>query len=95
MLLDSLEYVNLNTNATGVRMLEFVANDGVEDSLVATTTVNIVPNALPDSFDSTANGDEDDASIAVTISGSDSDGTISGYNISSLPTNGTLYLDAA
>ena len=93
-LLDSLEYVNF-TSASGVSMLEFVANDGVEDSLVATTTVNIVANIAPDSFDSTANGDEDDASIAVTISGSDSDGTISGYNILSLPTNGTLYRDAA
>ena len=93
-LLDSLEYVNF-TSATGVSMLEFVANDGVEDSLVATTTVNIVPNIAPDSFDSTDNGNEDDASIAVTISGSDSDGTIIGYNILSLPTNGTLYHDAA
>ena len=40
-LLDSLAYFNFNSSATGVRMLEVVANDGVEDSLVATTTVNI------------------------------------------------------
>ena len=41
-LLDSLEYRNAVSSASGVRMLEVIANDGVEDSLVATTTVNIV-----------------------------------------------------
>ena len=41
-LLDSLEYRNVDPGATGVRILEFVANDGVQDSMIATTTVNIV-----------------------------------------------------
>ena len=56
-LLDSLEFRIADSGATGVRMLEVVASDGVQDSLIATTTVNIVANIAPDSFDSTANGD--------------------------------------
>jgi VCBS repeat-containing protein len=42
-----------------------------------------------------ASGLEDAASIAVTLSGSDVDGTVAGYIISSLPANGVLYSDAA
>ena len=41
-LLDSLEYRGAVSGATGVRMLEVVASDGFDDSLIATTTVNIV-----------------------------------------------------
>jgi hypothetical protein len=51
-------------------------------------------NNLPKAGNVTATGFEDDL-IAVTLSGKDKDGTVTGYTLNSLPTNGTLYLDAA
>ena len=43
---------------------------------------------------SSANGLEDAASIAITLSGSDVDGTVDRFRLSTLPANGTLYTDA-
>jgi large repetitive protein len=37
---------------------------------------------------------EDVASIVVVLEGTDADGTIASFNLSSLPANGTLYTDA-
>jgi hypothetical protein len=51
-------------------------------------------NRLPKANRVTQSGLEDQSSI-VTLSGSDPDGVITGYSLTSLPTNGTLYLDAA
>ncbi|BCG75459.1 hypothetical protein MesoLj113a_66170 [Mesorhizobium sp. 113-1-2] len=42
----------------------------------------------------TFNGSEDHL-ITVTLSGTDQDGTVTGYILTSLPSNGILYLDAA
>ena len=53
-----------------------------------------VVNAGPDTNAAVASGAEDSASISVTITGSDSDGTVDSFSLSSLPTNGTLYTDA-
>ncbi|TPL71193.1 hypothetical protein FJ941_28830, partial [Mesorhizobium sp. B2-3-13] len=51
-------------------------------------------NKLPKADKITVNGLEDHLSTIV-LSGSDPDGSVTGYSVSSLPSNGTLYLDAA
>uniref|UniRef100_UPI0005631422 Ig-like domain-containing protein n=1 Tax=Mesorhizobium sp. WSM3224 TaxID=1040986 RepID=UPI0005631422 len=51
---------------------------------------NKLPKATPRSF----SGSEDHL-ITVALSGTDQDGTVTGYILASLPSNGSLYLDAA
>ncbi|NHQ87481.1 type I secretion C-terminal target domain-containing protein, partial [Iodobacter sp. HSC-16F04] len=50
----------------------------------------------PDTNNVSASGVEDQAlPIAITLSGTDADGTVAGFRILNLPGNGTLYRDAA
>jgi VCBS repeat-containing protein len=51
-------------------------------------------NIAPESDDAAVSGVEDAASIAVTLSGLDSDGFVAAFDIASLPAGGTLYRDA-
>ena len=46
-LLDSLTYSNTDLTATGSRVVTIVANDGLDDSPGATTTVNLSANDIP------------------------------------------------
>jgi hypothetical protein len=48
---------------------------------------------VPQAQATTASGNED-SFVAIQLSGTDSDGAVSKYKITSLPTNGTLYLDS-
>ena len=50
-------------------------------------------NVSPVANDVVANGNEDDVSIAVTLTGSDLEGPIASVRLASLPANGTLYTD--
>ena len=50
-------------------------------------------NSLPKADKSSASGFEDQLT-SVTLSGRDCDGSVTGYRLVSLPTNGVLYLDA-
>ncbi|MDP2266325.1 MAG: retention module-containing protein, partial [Thiobacillus sp.] len=59
--------------------------------LAASNTFNFAPVAA----DVAVAGQEDAALISLTLSASDLDGTIASYTIASLPSNGTLYSDAA
>jgi len=52
-------------------------------------------NLAPVAEDVVVTGQEDAASISLTLSAADPDGTIASYTIASLPTDGTLYSDAA
>ncbi|MCD4502760.1 VCBS domain-containing protein [Chromobacterium piscinae] len=52
-------------------------------------------NMAPETFDVSASGQEDQPLISVALSGKDGDGSVSGFVIKDLPTNGTLYSDAA
>ncbi|QEY14502.1 tandem-95 repeat protein [Cellvibrio sp. KY-GH-1] len=66
----------------------------------ATATVNVtvnpvVPtNLIPETNNVNTTGDEDTL-VTINLSGTDSDGTVTGYLIKSLPANGVLYADAA
>ena len=69
-------------------------NDGAV-STPATITITVTgSNDAPTTNDVAVAGDED-ATIAIALSGADVDGTLNSFVITSLPANGTLYLDAA
>ncbi|WP_354067025.1 hypothetical protein [Bradyrhizobium sp. OAE829] len=53
-----------------------------------------MPNKLPKANKVSVFGFEDQR-ITVALSGSDADGSISSYSLTSLPSNGVLYLDAS
>jgi hypothetical protein len=70
-------------------------DDGTSDATPATATITVGDvNDAPVATDTSANGAEDAASIAVTLTGTDSDGTISSVTVKTLPANGALYTDA-
>ena len=52
------------------------------------------PNVAPTTDDVSSNGAEDATSIAITLTGSDVDGTVDFFQISGLPLNGSLFTDA-
>ena len=59
-------------------------------------TTNIPANDNPPTAIGTSNvANEDVASVAVVIEGTDVDGTIASFTLSTLPVNGALYTDAA
>ena len=86
-----------NANWNGVTNFQFAAkdNNGLVDATpgTATLTVNAV-NDAPTTNNVSATGNEDDASIAITLTGGDIDGTVDNYVLNGLPANGTLYIDA-
>ena len=104
----TLQYVNTSNNPPASTTLTFTVNDGgstgndpgltgdgssEQDS--STTTINITAvNDAPFTGTSSSSGSEDAASISITLGGSDSDGTIEHFVLSSLPSNGTLYTNA-
>jgi hypothetical protein len=51
-------------------------------------------NDAPVATDTMANGVQNAASIALSVTGTDADGTIASVTLTSLPANGTLYTDA-
>ena len=62
---------------------------------LGTRNINILSvNDAPITDNVSASGNEDDTSIAITLTGSDVDGSVNKFRIGSLPANGTLYLDA-
>jgi Ca2+-binding RTX toxin-like protein len=68
--------------------------DSDGDLSTATVTLNVTSVAdNPIANSSSVSGDEDTA-IAITVTGSDADGPIQSFKLSTLPSNGLLYLDA-
>src|SRR5262249_27316985 len=71
-------------------------NSGSGGSLIGsdTATINITAvNDAPQTAATSGSGNED-TTIAVSLSGSDIDGTVASFKITSAPSNGTLYADA-
>jgi Ca2+-binding RTX toxin-like protein len=57
--------------------------------------INVISvNDAPVATTASASGNEDAASIPITLTGTDVDGTIASVTLTSLPANGTLYSDA-
>ena len=62
----------------------------------ATATITVTPvNDPPETYNDSASGIEDAASITVSLTGSDIDGTVASFSLDGLPNDGTLYTDAA
>ena len=80
---------NPSANFYGTDSFTFRVNDGALDSNVA--TVSIVVNSINDLPTATSNSitTPEDTAIAITLSGNDIDGIITGYSVNS-PTNGIL-----
>ena len=94
----ALSAVNFATtsNTAGSRTVTVIVNDGALSSTAATTTISVVNSGNPTVAAASATGLEDAvAGIPITLAASDPDGTISSFTLSSLPTGGTLYTDAA
>lgn len=89
-----LHFIPAN-NYTGPASFTYSITDGhgATSSATVNITVTAAPNLIPETNDVTVVGNED-ALIAVSLAGSDSDGSVAGYVIKSLPANGVLYTDA-
>ena len=84
-------------NWNGSTGFQFTATDGggLDDATPATATINVAAvNDAPVANNATANGNEDDAQIAITLTGSDVEGPVASFRLAGLPGNGTLYTDA-
>ncbi|MFO1258044.1 MAG: Ig-like domain-containing protein [Gammaproteobacteria bacterium] len=86
----------LNTGDTATVVVNYTMqdNEGASSSSTVTITVNGT-NDAPTVNNVNGSGNEDAASILITLTGQDVDGTIATFDVSSLPTNGTLYTDAS
>src|SRR5206468_668480 len=76
------------------------SNGGIDTSAAATATINVTSvNDAPVAATVSTSGLEDASSISVTLSGTDPNdspaNTIDSFTLSSLPSNGALYTDAA
>ena len=82
-----------DANWNGQTTFQYAARDnvGLQDPTPATVTITVTPvNDAPETNNTSAAGAEDAAGIAVTLSGSDIDGTVSSFTIKDLPANGVL-----
>ncbi|HYW58209.1 MAG TPA: Ig-like domain-containing protein [Polaromonas sp.] len=86
----------LNAGGTLTESFNYTLSDGgLTDVAVLNITINGT-NDAPVVSSGASTGSEDPASpIAVVLTGTDIDGTVSSFTLSSLPANGTLYSDAA
>ncbi|MBZ0105575.1 MAG: tandem-95 repeat protein, partial [Sulfuricella denitrificans] len=81
-----------NWNGTDSFSYTVTSPAGVTET--ASVTVNVAAvNDPPVAISTSASGNED-SPVPVTISGTDIDGTVSSFTLSSLPANGRLYMDA-
>jgi len=82
-----------DANWNGQTTFQYAARDnaGLQDPTPATVTINVTPvNDPPETSNTSASGAEDAAGIAVTLTGSDIDGTVASFTIKDLPANGVL-----
>jgi VCBS repeat-containing protein len=101
-LIQRITYANTSENpSTADRTVTFTLVDGDgtanggSDIGTAIATVTVSPlNDAPTTSDTSPSGNEDAASIQINLSGSDVDGSVASFKITSLPTNGKLYSDA-
>ena len=84
------------SNYFGVTTFDFAAKDdgGLVDASAATATITVTSvNDEPTTSAAVASGDQSATSIAITLTGSDIDGTVTSFSLSNLPSNGILYTD--
>jgi hypothetical protein len=86
----------LDFETTPSFVLTVQASDGtLTDTAAITINLNnLNDNAPPVANNVSANGSEDDVSIAITLTGSDANDTVASFRLLGLPGNGVLYTDA-
>ena len=85
----------LDANGAPLTTFDFTVNDADAGVTAAQMDIDVTPvNDAPVTNNVSATGNEDAASIAITLTGGDIDGTVDNYVLNGLPANGTLYLDA-
>ena len=77
------------TDYQGLDSFTFRAHDGTDPSNLATVTIDVAVNHLPEAVPQTITLDEDSPQ-AITLSGTDLDGDLLTYHIVDPPQNGTL-----
>jgi VCBS repeat-containing protein len=94
--LRSVTYTNTSQDpGVDTRLIVFIIDDGDAPRRITTRELSIVAvDDLPAAQATSATGAEDDASIVVTLRGTDVDSEIQDVELTGLPANGTLYLDA-
>ena len=95
-LVNAIAYENSNGSFSGTRVVDFVLEDGDGGtSAVTPVRVIIAANVAPDS-NSITEGFTEDTTAEITVSGTDSDGTVAEIRILTLPdaAHGVLYTDA-
>ena len=70
------------------------AGGNLSDTAVSTINIAAV-NDAPNTSNTSASGAEDASKIAVNLSGTDPDGSVAQFKITSLPSDGKLYADLA
>ena len=82
-------------NYFGADSFTYKANDGSLNSNTVTVSLTVNPvNDAPDTAAASLTMNEDGGMKSITLTGSDIDGTVEAFVISTLPTQGTLYIDA-
>jgi VCBS repeat-containing protein len=79
-----------NPGFAGMASFQYRVSDGQAND-VATVFINV--NRAPETNAVTATGSEDTL-VTIDLAGTDTDGTITGFVIKSLPANGVLYSDS-
>ena len=74
---------------TGNDSFTFLVNDGADNSNLATVTLTVADN-LPPTADSQSVNVDEDGSLAISLTGSDPDGSLIGYVLVGSPTSGNL-----
>ena len=90
-------YFKPDANWNGETDFQYVAidDDNAQSSNPATATITVAAeNDAPGASNIGVSTSADNFLIPVTLSGSDVDGTIASFQLSSLPAHGTLYVDA-
>ena len=72
-----------------------IDSQNLADATPETANISVAPVNDEPITDVSISTTPEDTPVAITLSGSDIDGTVSAYNIYSLPANGTLYTDSA
>ena len=90
-------YFKPNADWNGSTNFQYSAtdNNGLVSSSTATGTITVTAvNDAPVAQATTASGNEDNI-IAVSLSGTDVDGTVASFKLSTLPANGSFYSNSA
>jgi hypothetical protein len=82
--------VRLDPDINGTLTATYITNDGDEDSLPATITVNIAADNDPPVVNADSLAITEDTFIEFTVTGTDADGDTLSFNLATNPAHGTL-----